>query len=123
MSEKNNVLEYDEDESVKFIQSNMPSELKGQLADDDINYLVDLIYEYYEDKGYLNDDIDDNVEIDEEELINYVIKNAKADNVKTFTPEQVEAVIDGELSYCDTLDMDSDEQKINIIINTKQINY
>ena len=109
MSEKNNVLEYDEDESVKFIQSNMPNEVKGQLADDDINYLVDLIYEYYEDKGYLNDDADDNVEIDEEELISYVIKNAKVDNVKSFTPEQVEAVIDGELSYCDTLDMDSEE--------------
>ena len=109
MSEKNNVLEYDEDESVKFIQSNMPDELQGQLTSDDINYLVDLIYEYYEDKGYLNDDVEDNVEIDEEELISYVIKNAKADNVKVFTPEQVEAVIDGELSYCETLEIDSEE--------------
>lgn len=109
MSDKNNVLEYDEDESVKFIQSNMPDELKGQLTSDDINYLVDLIYEYYEDKGYLNDDVEDNVEIDEEELIRYVIKNAKADDVKSFTSEQVEAVIDGELSYCETLEMDSEE--------------
>lgn len=106
MSEKNDVLEYDEEESVKFIQSSMPNELKGQLTDDDINYLVDLIYEYYEDKGFLNDDADDSVEIDEEELISYVIKNAKADNVKVFTPEQVEAVIDGELSYCETLETD-----------------
>lgn len=106
MSEKNDVLEYDEEESVKFIQSSMPNELKGQLTDDDINYLVDLIYEYYEDKGFLNDDADDSVEIDEEELISYVIKNAKADNVKVFTPEQVEAVIDGELSYCETLEAD-----------------
>ena len=106
MSEKNDVFEYDEEESVKFIQSSMPNELKGQLTDDDINYLVDLIYEYYEDKGFLNDDADDSVEIDEEELISYVIKNAKADNVKVFTPEQVEAVIDGELSYCETLETD-----------------
>ena len=109
MSDKDNVLEYDEEESVKFIQSSMSDELKGKLTDDDINYLVDLIYEYYEDKGYLNEDADDNVEIDEDELINYVIKNAKSDNIKAFTPEQVEAVIDGELSYCETLDMDSDE--------------
>lgn len=109
MSEKNDVFEYDEEESVKFIQSSMPNELKGQLTDDDINYLVDLIYEYYEDKGFLNDDADDNIEIDEEELISYVIKNAKADNVKAYTPEQVEAVIDGELSYCDTLETNSEE--------------
>ncbi len=109
MSDKNNVLEYDEDDSVKFIQSNMPDELKGQLTSDDINYLVDLIYEYYEDKGFLNEDTDDNVEIDEEELINYVIKNAKSDNIKEYTSEQVEAVIDGELSYCETLDPDAEE--------------
>ncbi len=109
MNDKDNVLEYDEEESVKFIQSNLPEDFKGQLTDDDINYLVDLIYEFYEDKGYLNDDADDNVEIDEEELISYVIKNAKSDDIKAFTPEQVEAVIEGELSYCETLDMDSEE--------------
>ena len=109
MSDKNNVLEYDEDDSVKFIQSNMPDELKGQLTGDDINYLVDLIYEYYEEKGFLNEDADDNVEIDEEELISYVIKNAKSDNIKQYTSEQVEAVIDGELSYCETLDPDTEE--------------
>lgn len=108
MSEKDKVLEYDEDDSVKFIQSNMPNELKGQLTDDDINYLVDLIYEYYEEKGYLEDDADDNVEIDEEELINYVLKKSKEDNIKAFTYEQVEAVIDGELSYYDSLNMELD---------------
>ncbi|MDD2476532.1 MAG: hypothetical protein PHI32_11540 [Dysgonamonadaceae bacterium] len=110
MSEKDSVLEYDEEESVKYIQSSMPDDLKGQLSSDDINYLVDLIYEYYEDKGFLDDDDDDNVEIDEDDLINYVIKNAKSDNIKEFTQEQVQAVIEGELSYCDTLDLDDSEE-------------
>ena len=109
MSEKDMESTYDEEDSVKFIQSSMPDELKGQLSDDDINYLVDLIYEYYEDKGYLSDDADDDIEIDEEDLINYVFKNAKSDNIKPFTIEQVEAVIEGELSYCDTLDNDIEE--------------
>ena len=110
MSEKDSVFEYDEEESVKYIQSSMPDELKGQLTSDDINYLVDLIYEYYEDQGFLDDDDDDNVEIDEEDLINYVIKNAKADKIKEYTQEQVQAVIEGELSYCDTLDLDDSDE-------------
>ena len=109
MSEKEIGSTYDEEDSVKFIQSSMPDEFKGQISDDDINYLVDLIYEYYEDKGYLSDDADDDIEIDEEDLINYVFKNAKSDNIKPFTIEQVEAVIEGELSYCDTLDNDIEE--------------
>ena len=109
MSEKDMESTYDEEDSVKFIQSSMPDELKGQLSDDDINYLVDLIYEYYEDKGYLSDDADDDIEIDEEDIINYVFKNAKADNIKAYTIEQVEAVIENELSYCETLDDDEEE--------------
>ncbi|MGV8962643.1 MAG: hypothetical protein ACOH2V_04595 [Candidatus Saccharimonadaceae bacterium] len=108
MSEENKDLEYDEEDSVTYIQESMPDELKGQLNSDDINYLVDLIYEYYEDKGFLNEDADDEVEIDEDDLVNYVIKNAKADNIKAYTQEQVQAVIEGELSYCDTLDLDSE---------------
>ena len=111
MSEKDNTFEYDEDDSVKFIQSSMPVKLKGQLTDDEINYLVDLIYEYYEDKGYLDDDADDNVEIDEEELVSFVLKNAKKDDIKAFTQEQVEAVIEGELEYYESLDDDSEEDE------------
>lgn len=106
MSKADNTFEYDEESSVQFIQSNMPEKLQGQLSDDEINYLVDLIYEYYEYKGFLKDDAEDNIEIDEEELIAYVLENSNKDNVKEFTQEQVEAVIEGELSFYDSLDED-----------------
>lgn len=109
MSEKDTSFAYDEDNSVKYIQNSMPDDLKGQLKDDDIKYLVDLIYEYYEENGYLNDDADDDIEIDEEELIKYISKNAKGANIKSLTAEQIEAVIEGELSYCDTLDDEEEE--------------
>ena len=112
MSERDNTFEYDEEDSVKFIQSSMPDKLKGQLTDDEINYLVDLIYEYYEDKGYLDEDAEDNVEIDEEELVVFVLQNAKKDAIKAFTQEQVEAVIEGELLYYESLD-DDDELEEN----------
>ena len=61
---------YDEDESVKFIQNYLPQELKGKFSNDDINYIVDLIYEFYESKGCMSEDIDDDteIEIDEDEL-------------------------------------------------------
>ena len=98
MSEED-ILAYDEDNSVKFIQSYMSDNFKGQLSDDDIKYLVDLIYEYYEEKGYLKDDADDDIEIDEEDLIKYISKNAKSANIKSLSAEQIEAVIEGELAY------------------------
>ena len=47
MSDKDDLI-YDEDDSVAFIQNYLPQELKGKFSNDDINYIVDLIYEFYE---------------------------------------------------------------------------
>ena len=61
MSDKDDLI-YDEDEYVKFIQNYLPQELKGKFSNDDINYILDLIYDLYESRGYLNDDADDDAD-------------------------------------------------------------
>lgn len=106
MSTKNDDMIYDEDDSVKFIQNYLPQELKGKFSDDDINYIVDLIYDFYDTKGYLDDsDSEDEVDIDEEELVEYVIKNAQKDKVGKFEPEEITFIVQGELEYCDSINM------------------
>ncbi len=106
MSEKDDLI-YDEDESVKYIQNYLPRELKGKFSDDDINYIVDLIYDFYESRGYMSDEGDDegDVEIDEDELIEYVVKNAMRDGVGKFSPEDISFIVQGELEYCDSINM------------------
>ena len=107
MSEKDDLLIYDEDDSVKFIQNFLPQDMKGKFSNDDINYIVDLIYDFYESKGFLNEDPDKDgdVEIDEDELISYVIKNAKKDGVGKFEPEEISFIVQGELGYCESINM------------------
>lgn len=106
MSEENKVLEYDEDDSLRFIQNHLPEELQGEFSDDEINYIVDLIYEFYEEKGFLDENDDDTeIEIDEDELLEFVIKNARRDAIRDYTDEQIEAIVSGELAYCDTLNL------------------
>jgi hypothetical protein len=105
MNEEQDLI-YDDDEAVKFIQNFLPQELKGKFSDDDINYLVDLIYEFYESKGYFgSDDEDKVVEIDEDELIQYVIKNAQKDGVGKFKTEEISLIVQGELEYCESIDL------------------
>ena len=106
MREKDDVI-YDEDDSVAFIQNYLPQELKGKFSNDDINYIVDLIYEFYESKGFLDEDSADDAEIDidEEELIGYVVKNAQKDGVGKFAPEEITFIVQGELEYCDSINM------------------
>ena len=105
MSTNNDELLYDEDDSVKFIQNYLPQELKGKFSNDDINYIVDLIYDFQESNGMLDDDGDDEIEIDEEEVVNYVIKNAQKDGVGKFEPEEITFIVQGELEYCDSINM------------------
>ena len=67
----------------------------------------DLIYDFYESRGYLSEDADDegDVEIDEDELIEYVVKNAQKDGFGKFDPEAIGFIVQGELEYCDSINM------------------
>jgi uncharacterized protein YpuA (DUF1002 family) len=105
MSEVKKELEYDEEDSLRFIQEHLPEEMKDEFSDDEINYIVDLIYEFYEDKGFLGASEESEIEIDEDELLDYIFENARKDNVREFTDEQIEAIVAGELAYCDTLNL------------------
>lgn len=107
MSQSEEFFAYDEDQSVAFIQNYLPQELKGKFSDDELNYIIDLIYEFYEEKGYLDENIEDDreVEIDEDELIAFVIKQARKDNVGKFTPDEITFVVQGELAYCDSINL------------------
>ena len=107
MNEDNELLfEYDEDDAVAFIQNYLPQELKGKFSSDELNYIIDLIYEFYEDKGFLDETDDEvDVEIDEDELIAFVIKQAQKDKIGKFDPEDITFIVQGELVYCDSLDV------------------
>ncbi|MDR0422369.1 MAG: hypothetical protein LBH72_05080 [Proteiniphilum sp.] len=111
MSQEDKVLEYDEDDSLRFIRENLPEEMQGELSDDEIDYIVDLIYDFYEEKGFFDEDEDDDnseVEIDEEELLKYICKNARKNREtvgRDYTDEQIEAIVAGELAYCNMLNL------------------
>ncbi len=105
MSEDNQVFEYDEDQAVEFIQNHLPEEMKNKFSEDDINYVIDLIYDFYESEGLFEGNDEDDVEIDLDKLLEFVIKNARKDNIRDFSDEELESIVAGELAYCDTLDI------------------
>lgn len=107
MSNQNDDFLYDDDEAVRFIQNYLPQDLKGKFSNDDILYILDLVYEYYETNGLFDDEDDDEkeIEIDEDEVVEYVIKNLKRDKIGRFEPEEVTFIVQGEMEYCDSLNM------------------
>ncbi|MFV0468367.1 MAG: hypothetical protein ACK5MK_05500 [Dysgonomonas sp.] len=107
MSKGNDPISYDEDEAVKFIKKTLTPDLQKKMSDDEINYIIDIIYDFYEDKGLMdtegsNEEI---IDIDEDELIEYVLKNTIKDKITKLSAEEITLIIKGELEYCDSLDM------------------
>ncbi len=104
MSQEEDLLSYDDDEAIKFIRNYLPQEVNAKLADDDITYIIDLIYEFYENKGFMDDNEDEDVEISEDELFDFVAANAKKAGFK-LNEEDIESIVQGELNYCESLGM------------------
>ncbi|MCD8177500.1 MAG: hypothetical protein LUE98_08780 [Tannerellaceae bacterium] len=97
MSTQDDLFQYDDDEAVKFIRNYLPQELKEKFNDDDIIYIVDLIHEFFENKGFFN--ASEDLEFDEDEMLAFVVKNAPKDEIGKFDPEEIRFVIQGELEY------------------------
>ncbi|MEG1586096.1 MAG: hypothetical protein RR346_04405, partial [Bacteroidales bacterium] len=70
---------YDDQEAVKFIQNSLPQELKEKFSDDDITYITDVIYDYFESQGMLDPSLEEDPEVDVEDLLDYIMKNSKRD--------------------------------------------
>ncbi len=96
---------YDDAEAVKFIKDRLPQEVKGKYEDDDIVYMTDLMVEYYERNGWLDADADEEIDIDIEDIVNYVSNACKKDKECHFDtdPESVRWVVEAELDYEESL--------------------
>ncbi len=96
---------YDDEDAVKYIQSHLPQEVQGKYTDDDIVLITDTIVEYYERNGWLDADPTEEIDIDVEDLVNYVSSTCKKDADCHFdtNPELIRWVIEAELDYEESL--------------------
>lgn len=98
--------EYDEQQAVAFIRNYVGSGLSRQFTDDEILYVVDCIWDYYEAHGLtdLNDDLTDEEETDVADLVSYVSKAVKKDGVLIMDPADINLIVKAELAYEQTLE-------------------
>ena len=67
MKTEDNDFGLTEDDAVKFILEQIPAELKEKINEDTINYVLDVVYDYYDQNGLLEESVDE-TDIDEEEI-------------------------------------------------------
>lgn len=92
------LLVYDEDDAVKFILKTLPAASKGKIDDTIIEYVLDVVYEFYVENGLIDEDSTEEASIDEEEMFKYIKKCAKKDKME-LSDEDIELILEGEYQY------------------------
>ena len=94
-----------DDEDIIFIQKYISDNFQLNYDSNDINYIVDLIYEFYEKIGMFNENAgaSKDITIDENEVTDFVMKCLKEDGMNHITKEMTEQVIEAEFAYCESI--------------------
>ena len=95
----------DDEKTIEFIRNYLPQELKDKFSEDELYYFLDLIDEYYSESGILDaqPDADGYVDIDLEQVVEYIVQEAKKDEVGEYEPEEILFVVQGEMEYGNSL--------------------
>lgn len=99
-------MEFDEERAIAYIRKNVGEQVSDQYSDDEILYIIDIIWDYYERKGFLslNKNVTDKELLDEEELVNYVKKELKNDGTILMDPKDIDLIVNAELDYEESLE-------------------
>jgi hypothetical protein len=98
MKQNDEDMFYDDDEAIAFILKTLPEEIKKHINDTHIEYVLDVIYDFYEENGWIEEDSTEEAEIDENAMFDYITKTVKKDNFD-LSEEEIELIIDGEFEY------------------------
>lgn len=96
----------DDARTVEFIRNYLPQDLQEKFTDEELYYFIDVIAEYYSQDGILDGETDDEgyMDIDLEDVAEYVVKKAKEEKFGDYSAEDVYFVVEGELEYVESLD-------------------
>ncbi len=95
----------DDEKTVEFIKNFLPQDLKNKFSDDELYYFLDVMVDYYSTSGCLDaqPDADGFVNIDQDEIVNYIVEEAKKDEMGDFDPAEILFVVQGEMEYGNSL--------------------
>ncbi|MBR6757020.1 MAG: hypothetical protein IKM35_00875 [Bacteroidaceae bacterium] len=105
MSQNNDCFSFDDDQAVEFIRPRLPQEIQDKYSDNEIIYIGDIVYDFYEKKGFFEDNNNDDVDLDVDELIDFVRQCLRKDKDAQYAEEDIEYLVRGELDYEEHLGM------------------
>lgn len=104
---KDLIKEFDEDEAISFIRKTLPDGVSEKYTDDEILYIIDIIWEWYERNGYttLDFSISEEETLDLDIISEYVRKEIGKDGEIIMDPKDIDLIVRGEIQYEESLDV------------------
>lgn len=103
----NNFPVYDEDEAINFIRESVDKAINERYSDDDIQEIIDAIWDYYDAQGTtsLNNIEDDEEEYPEPETVaKNILKVLSKNGPKAINLDDLTLIVKGEIGYEKYLD-------------------
>lgn len=97
---------FDEDKALQFIREAIGQKISEKYSDDEILFIIDTIWDYYENNGFLSLDMEETEEeiLDSDDLINYVKKEVANDEELIMDPSDIGPIVKAELEYEESLE-------------------
>ncbi len=90
--------EFDDSKCVEFILNLIPEQDREGITEDDIQYVLDVIYDFYESEGLLDENVASDGYVDETAELEFIRRAAKRDGIN-LNDEQIQLILDGEFEY------------------------
>ena len=99
------IEEYDEDAALEYIRNGLSEEVSAKYDDNNILDVVELVFDYYESKGFFQivDMCDEEDSVDKEDLDAYICKRLSKRRHKRVEDSDVPLITALELEYEKTL--------------------
>ena len=83
---------------IAFIREQLPTDLKELYSDDQLEWIIDTIATYFYESGILETN-DDEVDVDIDEVSDYLCCQAVADRMPKLQADEVRFVVEADLDF------------------------
>lgn len=109
MNQQPDLIEFDDDEAIKFILNRLPKSILPHVTDDDVQYVLDLICDFYEKNNLMKDEEVAETTIAEDDMFNYIYGIMKKENVVEMSENDLRLILEGEYEYGKSIGIYSEE--------------
>lgn len=97
--------EFDENEAIAAMRKVLGNEANIKYSDDELLNLIDIIWDFYEQNGLLDLDLNDDSDDDDilPDLIDYAQRMIRKDRMAVIAVEDVALLVKAEIAYEDSL--------------------